>query len=63
MVSLDYSVYPLMSLCKPEWYRDSSGATRYSNETLTFLFVVLMVLMINVSQIILLRNTWFLHTL
>lgn len=63
VVSLDYSVYPLTSLCKLEWHGDSSGATRCSNETLTFLFVVLIVLMINVSQIILLRDTWFLHTL
>lgn len=63
VVSLKYRVYPLTSSCKLEWYGDSSGATMYSNETLTFLFVVLIVLMINVSQIILLRDTWFLHTL
>lgn len=39
------------------------GATRYSNETLTFLYVVLIVLMINANKIILFRDTWFLHTL
>lgn len=63
VVSLDSSVHPLNSLCKLELYRDSLGATRYSNETLTFLFVVLIVLMINVNQVILFRDTWFLHML
>lgn len=41
----------------------SLGATRFADKTVTFLYVVLIALMINVNKVYFLETLGFLHTL
>ena len=53
-------MYVLLIDCVNSNYTIASlGATRYSNETLTFLYVVLIVLMINVNKVYFLETLGF----